>query len=146
MPKRTCINFNDYFDKMNDVVVCKKCKKEFKTERNFNLKSHLEKVHKITLIEKENINKSTQKYKTKSVKCDISKQLLIRSYIGLVTEEAIPFNVLNSESMRNIIDPICRGIEKESKTKFCLNADNCKQTLAKVSKNVVESISLEIEN
>lgn len=80
------------------------------------------------------------KYKTKNIKCDISKKLLIKSYIGLVTEEAASFNLLNSPSMRNIIDPICKGIERESGKRFCLNASNCKKTLTEVASNIVKAI------
>ncbi|KAI8126496.1 putative AC transposase [Lucilia cuprina] len=152
MPRKSVMDFEKHFEKRDEIAICKHCNKQFTTERKFNLKKHVEKVHKIVIrneINKENAQKtqiSISKYKTKNIKCEINKKLLIKSYIGLVTEDAASFNFLNSPNVRNIIDPICKGIELNSGKKFCLNATNCKKTLCEVAENIVKSISAECEN
>lgn len=140
-----CFNYNDYYKKINNISKCNLCEKDFKTVKKFNLKLHLEKIHKL-VFDKKDEKKQLLIYKKKSFKCELSKNLMIKSYIGLVTEDALPFNVLNSENMRNWIEPICKGIEKDGGKKFCLNADNCKKTLTQVAGNVINSISGECKN
>ncbi|XP_037941172.1 uncharacterized protein LOC119674121 [Teleopsis dalmanni] len=75
----------------------------------------------------------------------MSKKELFRCYIGLVTEDSIPFNVLNSENMRKIIDPICRGLEEKFNKKFVLNSNNCKSVLKLVAGNIKEHIKKELK-
>lgn len=48
----------------------------------------------------------------------------------------MPLNVLNSPNLRNIIDPICAGLEEKLGKRFTLNAQNCQTTLNKVAANI----------
>jgi len=76
----------------------------------------------------------------------MNKKQLIRSYIGLVTEDSIPFNVLNSNNMRNILKPICDGFKATDGKSFCLNASNCKKTLEIVANNLRKDMKDELKN
>lgn len=100
-----------YFDFCGEVAKCKICSHELKSDRVYNLKIHISRVHKIS---DDVLNSETGKLKNvkkeerkQCIKIEISKKQLFRSYIGLVTEDSLPFNILNSENFKNIIDPIC---------------------------------------
>ncbi|XP_073829553.1 uncharacterized protein [Musca autumnalis] len=152
MPKPTTFDVDAYYKKKDEFrSICKLCKKFFKSSKKFNLKTHLERKHHIQFGEKRHhdgvqIPPKEKFYKTEKIKFDISKKQLIRAYIGLVTDEGVSFNVLNSQHMRTIIEPICHGIEMQSGKTFCLNADNCKKALSAVAENVVTAISTECSN
>lgn len=73
-------NYDVHFERINNMLVCKLCKKEFKSVKSYNLKLHLEKIHKLNFQESDYIQLKT--YKKKNIKCEISKKLLIKSYIG----------------------------------------------------------------
>ena len=109
-----------YYEIVDDQAICKLCMQRLKSNRNFNLKTHVIKVHKINennfrneidMNTTSNIMKAKIRYHT--VKIQISKKQLFRSYIGLVTEDSIPFNVLNSENFKNILNPICVGLSQK---------------------------------
>jgi len=84
--------------------------------------------------------------KPQVIKVKINKKNLIRSYIGLVTEDSIPFHVLNSTNKRNIIDPICQGLNEKSGKNIILNGSKCKSVLKQVAANVRPEIHQECKN
>lgn len=69
---------------------------------------------------------------------------MIRSYIGLITEDNMPFHILNSKNMKNIIDPICQGIKQKTGNRFALNGGKCKNVLQQVANNIRKRIKDEI--
>lgn len=99
------------------LAMCTICKASLKNNRLSNLKSHLLKQHKINFklslenCETSSTSSSIKTIRKKKIKIEVNKKELLRSYIGLVTEDSIPFNVLNSQNMRNIVDPICEGLK-----------------------------------
>ncbi|KAI8116039.1 hypothetical protein CVS40_11832 [Lucilia cuprina] len=58
----------------------------------------------------------------------ICKLCLQGSYIGLVTEDSIPFNVLNSENFKNILNPICVGLSQNVRKE--ITADLCQRLVS----------------
>lgn len=123
----------------------------------YNLKTHLIKIHDIKFErdcpEQFEIasfsSSSTLKSKLlrkRKIKVEVNKKELLRSYIGLVTEDCIPFNVLNSPNLKNFIDPICEGLKAADGKTMCLNAANCKKTLETVANNIRNDIASEVKN
>lgn len=86
-----------------DKVLCTICKKLLSSVRIHNLKAHLKTTHKMEIQNKE---KPKIKPKIMKTKIEINKNEIIRSYIGLVTENGLPFDILNCDNMRNILKPI----------------------------------------
>lgn len=147
-----------YFENNTDmgVAVCKTCKNKLRNNRVSNLKAHLIKLHKINFNEVSNeqlepessisLKSVVKPIRKKKIKIEVNKKQLIRSYIGLVTEDCIPFNILNSPNIRNFIDPICDGLRVSDGKKITLNASNCKKTLHMVANNVKLEITNEVKN
>ncbi|XP_037950632.1 uncharacterized protein LOC119681494 [Teleopsis dalmanni] len=141
-----------HFDISNDniSVVCKICKHLLQKDRTYNLKTHLRKIHQLSMKEIENCSSydsvivETKSTRRKKIKIEMSRKKFFRSYIGLVIEDGIPFNVLNSENMRNIINPICHTLSENLKKNFCLNSTNCKSVLKLVADNIKENIKTEL--
>jgi len=69
-------------------------------------------------------------------KVDINNKKLIRSYIELFSKNNLPFNIIHSKNMRNIIIPICQGYKKKFGSSFTLNSTNCKNALHTVANNI----------
>ncbi|XP_067622182.1 uncharacterized protein [Eurosta solidaginis] len=82
----------------------------------------------------------------KKIKIEVNKKHIFRSYVGLVTENSVPFNLLNAPNLRAFVDPICEGLSASLGKKICLNADNCKKTLKLVAENIKKDISSEVRN
>lgn len=90
--------------------------------RIFNLKVHLKNCHQIEIPDNKNVQYKIEKKSIKT-KIEINKFEIIRSYIGLITENSIAFDILNSVNMRNVLKPICSAIcDKEDL--FTLNSEN----------------------
>lgn len=147
------INVLNFFENNADAgfVICKTCKSKLKSNRVSNLKTHLFKQHNININNKENsesfsVSSSSKMIRKKKIKIEINKKELLRSYIGLITEDSIPFNVLNSPNMRKILDPICEGLRAADGKKLCLNASNAKKTLELVANNIKNDIGIELKN
>lgn len=126
-----------------DKVICKKCKKLLNNTRIYNLKSHLTLIHKINL---KNVEKSRVKSKITKTKIEVNKAEVIRSYIGLVTENGLPFEVLNSSNMRNLLKPISDALNDSDEKLFCLNADNARKILKSTVSKLRSLVKLELEN
>lgn len=60
-------------------------------------------MHKIEIKTSE---KNKSKSKILKAKVEINKHQIIRSFIGLVTENGLPFDILNSDNMKNILKPM----------------------------------------
>ncbi|KAI8116030.1 hypothetical protein CVS40_11824 [Lucilia cuprina] len=101
-----------YYEFENDLAICKLCFQRLKSDRNFNLKTHVIKVHKI--------NENNFRNKINMEQYDEYR---------IPLEDSIPFNVLNSENFKNILNPICVGLSQKLGTRFCLNSGNCKKRL-----------------
>ena len=87
---------------------------------------------------------SAIKTRKQVIRIEMSKKQLLRSYIGLVTENNIPFNILNCANMQNIINPICDGFNSKYHKKITLNSSNCKKVLRVVSENIRRGLKKEL--
>ncbi|XP_049308916.1 uncharacterized protein LOC125777702 [Bactrocera dorsalis] len=143
-----------FFDNNPDdgFATCKTCKNKLKNNRLSNLKTHLIKIHSINvslnnteLSETSSITSLSKVIVKKKVTIKINKKQLLRSYIGLVTEDSIPFNVLNSVNMKHILNPICEGLFAADGKQRCLNASNSKKTLQIVANNIRNDITAEVK-
>ncbi|XP_049302982.1 uncharacterized protein LOC115065771 [Bactrocera dorsalis] len=145
-PTKKTFNVLTYYEENdNDRVKCKTCSRVLKQDRVFNLKKHLL-LHDIRPVQKENNSDSKKNMKHQQIKVQISKKKLVRSYIGLVTDDGVPFNVLNSDNMRNIIDPLSQGLKDKSGKNFILNGSKCKAALEQVAANIKLEIQEECKN
>uniref|UniRef100_A0A0A1WM76 Zinc finger BED domain-containing protein 4 n=1 Tax=Zeugodacus cucurbitae TaxID=28588 RepID=A0A0A1WM76_ZEUCU len=152
-PTKKTFNALIYYEENdNNRMKCKTCSRVLKKDRVFNLKKHLL-LHGIRPVQKENnsdskknMKHSKKNMKHQQIKVQISKKNLVRSYIGLVTEDGFPFDVLDSNNMRNIIDPICQGLKDKSGKNFILNGSKCKAVLEQVAANIKLEIHEECKN
>lgn len=135
----------EYFEESEipNKVMCKICKKLLNNLRIYNLKTHLVIMHK---IEFNNVDKPKTKSKVIKTKVKINKLEVIRSYVGLVTENGLPFEILNSENMRKLLKPISDSINCGDEKLFCLNADNAKKLLKAAVTKLRSLITLELKN
>lgn len=129
-----------YFEFENGGTKCRICLHRFKTVKLFNLKMHAIKMHNIEdaefLIASSDADISSKYSSRQSVKLRMSKKQLFRSYIGLVTEDNLTFSVLNSENLRSIVNPICKGVSNKLGRIFALNAISCQKALHVISDKV----------
>ncbi|XP_067617601.1 uncharacterized protein [Eurosta solidaginis] len=142
-----------YFNLIDDgaIAVCKMCNHNLKSDRLFNLKTHLSKLHKIKYSGDNNESCGSgsgvvkKEFRKKIIKIPICHKQLLRSYIGLIIEDNMPFHVLDSENMKNIIDPICEGISLKYEKKFDLNSHKCKILIKLMASNIRDEIREELE-
>lgn len=138
-----------HFEKTDSInkVECKMCHKILISTRSFNLKTHLKTVHKLEIISnKNNLSRIGKHTHIVKARIEINKREVIRSYIGLVTENGVPFDLLNSENMRNLLKPICHALSLDGNKMFALNADNAKKILSNVVVELRNSIKNELSN
>lgn len=139
------------------IATCKMCRSKLKNNRVSNLKTHLLKQHKIPvnkIINSGNceikissvVSNCSKVIQKKHIRVEISKRQLLRSYIGLFTEDLIPFDVLNTDHMRSIFIPLCDGIQAAEGTQLLLNASNAKKTLQLIAENIRKDIRNELNN
>ncbi|KAI8120067.1 hypothetical protein CVS40_8585 [Lucilia cuprina] len=125
-------------------VQCNICKKQLNSLRKYNLKMHLKSSHNIEPLE----NKITSRIQKKLIKTkiEINRFEIIRSFIGLVTENGIAFDILNSDNIRNLLKPICAAIADKEDNSFKLNSENAKLLLPNVVRKLKETIRNELNN
>jgi len=152
-PRKSALNkVWEYFEiqDKSGKAICNICKLSMKSDRTFNLKTHLQKLHKINFKKDDESPTSTPTSsitaRKQNIRVNINKKTLLRSYIGLVTEDCLPFNVLNFENLRNIVDPICEGLNEKLGKRMTLNAQNCKKSLKDVAENIRNSMKDEMKN
>ncbi|XP_075162572.1 uncharacterized protein LOC142235198 [Haematobia irritans] len=166
--KRLAKTVWSYFENQPEIgkAVCNLCNLKLKNNRNFNLKSHLEKIHKLDVSLNENpvhvstadatpstltpsnvigeamqINKNSSNdtiisciaERKQSIKVKISKKVLFRSYIGLITDDNLPFSVFNSSNMRNIVEPLGEALGVKMGKCINLNAQSLDSALSQIA-------------
>ncbi|XP_036329024.1 uncharacterized protein LOC118741222 [Rhagoletis pomonella] len=152
--KKNQIDIWEYYDNQSEVgkAVCKICKLVLKNERIFNLRIHLLKKHKVNLWRYECVPSSNDSASTSAyyvgkgnIKMPMNKRTLFKSYIGLVIEDSVPLDVLDSPNFRNIIDPICDGLGKKLGKNITLDAKNCQIALNKVAESIRNNTKTEMD-
>ncbi|XP_017140741.1 uncharacterized protein LOC108154836 isoform X1 [Drosophila miranda] len=155
-------NKNDvwnYYENIIDsgIARCKTCNGTLKNNRVSNLKTHLLKMHNLNLSVKKIQPIESASSEADSVhsvkiipkeilKINVNRKQLLRSFIGLVTEDCIPLKVLDSPNMRNIIGPICDGLEAAAEKPMSLNGSSCIKHLELVASNIRLDIKTELKN
>lgn len=91
------------------------CKKKLKSASYFNLKRHIQIMHKETAVElgiDENNDLLIHKKKKKETQLiiDMDKQTFIKACVKLTTIHALPFSSLEYEGMEDIINPIKKSL------------------------------------
>ncbi|XP_053951090.1 uncharacterized protein LOC128858666 [Anastrepha ludens] len=136
-----------YFENQEEIgkAVCNICKLVLKNNRIYNLKKHLIKKHKINLCipSKSDLTPPICS-KKQNIKVQVNIKNLFKSYIGLVAEDSVPFDVLDSSNFKNIIDPICHGLGKKLGKRITLNAKNCQTALHQVAENIRTNMRMEM--
>uniref|UniRef100_A0A1I8PD83 HAT C-terminal dimerisation domain-containing protein n=1 Tax=Stomoxys calcitrans TaxID=35570 RepID=A0A1I8PD83_STOCA len=152
-PRVNKITIRKYFNIENNQAACKLCTHTLKADRLFNLKTHIIKVHN---IKEENFAKeksssvnhkhhSKIKNRNQMFRIEISKKLLFRSYIGLVIEDSIRLDILNSENLQNILNPIFQGLGRRTGKFYRLNSSNIEKHVEHVAASIREALKNELK-
>jgi hypothetical protein len=128
-----------FYKKMTDKhLKCKLCGLKL-VSTHFNCLRHLKRKHpqELSVVETETSRGKTVKdiarmTKIKKIRVKINSAILLKSCVGLVTEDALSFRVFDSKNMRNITDPIIEGIEQLTGEKHQkINARNVRELVKK---------------
>jgi hypothetical protein len=83
----------------------------------------------------------------RKIRVKINSAILLKSCVGLVTEDALPFRVFDSKNMRNITNPIVEGLEQQTGEKHKkINARNVRELVKKSAAQIRESIKTQMQN
>jgi hypothetical protein len=123
----------------------------------FNAKRHIENKHKDHYEKLKPlfcISPSTSKPQPKAVqnsnhtclRVNLSKEQIIKSYIGLVTRSHLPLKIINSPDLKMLLDPLCKAVSTEIGKPFTINTANMRIQIQAVAGKFREKIRQEMEN
>lgn len=134
--------FNVLDDKSKSICKVPGCGKELKGFTVGNLKRHFLNVHKNVAenFEGENENIVPGQNSKKKIKILMDKATLCRASIKIVTKDAIPLKILDSEGFRELVGPMHEALG------VTINAHNISEKLQNVAQHLKEIISNELKN
>lgn len=71
---------------------------------------------------------------------------MLRTAVGLICEDLLPFSIMNSNNIRRITTPICEEISAKRNNSFTLNSTNTRQFVINCASHFRDIIKNELKN